>query len=242
MNYTNSCHLCTDDRLTLLQSCSFSGSVHPIFSALLNGAALFPFYVKEEGIAQLADWLIDEEITVFIGGSIFRHLANTLTGRETFPKLRMLYLGGEATAMRDIELYKKYFSPDCLLVNSLGATEMKNFRKFFIDKDTAITGSIVPVGYAVEDNEVLLLDEAGQAVGFDRIGEIAIKSRYMAPAYWRRPDLTEAAFLPDPEGGSARIYRTGDLGPTRPDGRPLHLGRKDFQVKIRGASHRARRG
>jgi non-ribosomal peptide synthetase component F len=68
MNYTNSCHLCADDRVALLQSCSFSGSVHPIFSALLNGAALFLLNVKEEGVAYLADWLTQEEITVFIGG------------------------------------------------------------------------------------------------------------------------------------------------------------------------------
>jgi acyl carrier protein len=111
---------------------------------------------------------------------------------------------------------------------------MKNFRKFFMDKETPITGGVVPVGYAVEDNEVLLLDEAGHAVGFNHIGEIAVKSRYIAPAYWRRPDLTTATFLPDPEGGNARTYRTGDLGLMLPDGCLLHLGRKDFQVKIRG--------
>jgi amino acid adenylation domain-containing protein len=234
MNYTNSCHLCADDRLTLLLSCTFSGSVHPIFSALLNGAALFLRNVEEEGVAHLADWLIQEEITVFIGGSVFRHFVGTLTGHETFPKLRLIYLGAEATTMRDVELYKKHFSADCLLVNSLGATEMKNFRKFFMDKDTPLTGGVVPVGYPVDDNEVLLLDEAGHEVGFNRIGEIAVKSRYIAPAYWRRPDLTSTTFLPDPAGGDARIYCTGDLGLMLPDDCLLHLGRKDFQVKIRG--------
>lgn len=111
---------------------------------------------------------------------------------------------------------------------------MKNFRKFFIDHGTLITGSIVPVGYAVEDNEVLLLDEAGQDVGFNRVGEIAVRRRYIAPGYWRRPDLTATTFLPDRAGGDARIYRTGDLGLMLPDGCLLHLGRKDFQVKIRG--------
>jgi acyl-coenzyme A synthetase/AMP-(fatty) acid ligase len=111
---------------------------------------------------------------------------------------------------------------------------MKNFRKFFIDQGTSIMGSIVPVGYAVEDNEVLLLDEAGHDVGFNRVGEIAVRSRYIAPGYWCRPDLTDTTFLPDPAGGDARIYRTGDLGLMLSDGCSLHLGRKDFQVKIRG--------
>ena len=56
----------------------------------------------------------------------------------------------------------------------------------------------------------------------------------MALGYWQKPELTQAAFLPDPEGGNRRIYRTGDLGRLLPDGGIEFLGRKDFQVKIRG--------
>ena len=62
----------------------------------------------------------------------------------------------------------------------------------------------------------------------------AVKSRYLSLGYWQRPDLTQAAFLPDPNGGDARLYRTGDLGCLLPDGCLVHLGRKDFQVKVRG--------
>ena len=61
-----------------------------------------------------------------------------------------------------------------------------------------------------------------------------MRSRYLSPGYWRRPDLTQAVFLPDPEGGDARVYHTGDLGRLRSDGCLEHLGRKDFRVKIRG--------
>jgi acyl-coenzyme A synthetase/AMP-(fatty) acid ligase len=79
-----------------------------------------------------------------------------------------------------------------------------------------------------------LLDDTGDAVGFDQIGEIAVKGRYLGCGYWRRPDLTQAAFLPDPEGGAKQVYRTGDLGIMLPDGCLVPLGRKDFQVKVRG--------
>jgi acyl carrier protein len=41
-------------------------------------------------------------------------------------------------------------------------------------------------------------------------------------------------YLPDPEGGDRRLFRTGDLGRLLPDGCLQHLGRCDFQVKIRG--------
>ena len=46
--------------------------------------------------------------------------------------------------------------------------------------------------------------------------------------------MTRASFLPDPEGGDARIYLTGDLGRLSADGCLEHLGRKDMQVKVRG--------
>ena len=93
---------------------------------------------------------------------------------------------------------------------------------------------MVPVGYPVEDNEILLLNDDGEQVGFNDIGEIAAKSRYLSPGYWHRPDLTQAVFRPDPEGSDERIYRTGDLGHMLPDGCLVDLGRKDDQVKIRG--------
>jgi acyl carrier protein len=68
----------------------------------------------------------------------------------------------------------------------------------------------------------------------DAVGEIAVRSRYLSPGYWRQPDLTQATFRPDPTGGPERLYLTGDLGRRLPDGCLVHLGRKDFQVKIRG--------
>jgi hypothetical protein len=83
---------------------------------------------------------------------------------------------------------------------------------------------------------VLLLDGDGKAVGANQVGEIAVRSHYLSAGYWRRPDLTAAAFLADPEGGAARIFRTGDLGCMLPDGCLVHRGRKDSHVKIRGYS------
>ena len=116
----------------------------------------------------------------------------------------------------------------------MGSTELSPTRDYFIDKETQLTGSVVPAGYTVEGVEVRLIDGRGQQVGFDCVGEIAIRSRYLCPGYWRRPELTKAAFLPDPEGGDERVYRTGDLGRMSPDGCLVHLGRKDFHLKVMG--------
>jgi len=235
MVYTNNLHFCASDRLTLLHSCSSSASKHYLFGALLNGAAVYPSDIRGEGLSHLATWLTQEKITVYHSGVVvYRYFLDTLTGKEEFPHLRLIKLGSQQVSKKDLEFYKKQFSADCILVNALSSTETSTVRWHFIDQGSEITGDIVPVGHPVDDMEILLLDEDGKEVGFNQIGEIAVRSHYLALGYWRKPDPTRSAFLPDPQAGEARIYRTGDLGLMAPDGCLMHLGRKDFQVKIRG--------
>ena len=235
MRYTNGLRISAEDRLTLLQSYSVAGSVSNMLGALLNGASLFPYNVKEEGLIELADLLIEEEITVYHSvPTVFRQFANTLTGKEEFPELRLVRLGGEPVYAEDVQLYKKYFPSDSIFVNSYGASEAASVLRYCVDKDTEISDAVVPVGYPLGDVEILLLDDDGEAVGSDHVGEIAIKSRYTSPGYWRRPDLTRAAFITDPQDEGERIYRTGDLGYMQPDGCLVVTGRNDFRVKIRG--------
>jgi len=42
-----------------------------------------------------------------------------------------------------------------------------------------------------------------------------------------------AVFKPDPDGGDAHVFYSGDLGRMLPDGQMEYLGRTDDQVKIR---------
>lgn len=223
------------DRMSLLYSCSVMGAARNIFNALLNGATLYPFNVKSSGLNQLVDWVIREEITIYHSVvTLFRHVVSVLTGQEALDKLRLIILGGEAVLTKDAELYKKHFPATCTLYTALGATETGTARQFIVKHDTPLTGPVVPLGYAVADKDVLLLDEAGVAVKPGEIGEIAVRSRYLALGYWRKPELTEKAFTPDPQDQHQLIYHTGDMGLMLADGCLLHKGRKDFQVKIRG--------
>src|SRR5262245_18477845 len=232
-NYTNGLHVCADDRLTLLFSSSANGAAHDTFSALLNGASLHPLNVKEKSPAAVTDWLIRNQLTIYCSvPTVFRHFLETLTGEESFPNLRLIKLIGEPVSKRDVELYQRHFSPDCVFINRLGSTETGTIRWYFIDKETQIEGNIVPVGYPGDENEVLLLDDEGEEVAAEAVGEITVKSQYLTPGYWHKPDLTSAVLLSTPAG--ERIYRTGDIGRLLPDGQLLCLGRKDSQVKIRG--------
>ncbi|RPI47426.1 MAG: hypothetical protein EHM56_14735, partial [Chloroflexi bacterium] len=228
-------HISPADRLTLLHSISFSSAMVDIFCALLNGASLYPWNVKVQGLGGLEAWVAEEEITICDWvPTPFRYFVDALSGETRFPHLRLLVLASEAVTRREVELYRAHFAPGCILVNRLGATETYNYRLYFLDHDTPVEGNLVPAGYPVPDKQVLLLDEAGQEVGPGEIGEIVVKSRVLARGYWRQPELTRAAFWPDPEGGEERLYWTGDLGLMHADGLLEYRGRKDFQVKIRG--------
>jgi amino acid adenylation domain-containing protein len=235
LRYTNSLHISREDRCILLAPCSVAASTSDIFPTLLNGAALLPYNLRTQGFGGLARWLIDEGVTVYHSGpTAFRHLANTLTGAEAFPHLRLVRLGGEPVFRHDVERFRKYFGPDCVLAVTLAATETYAICQYFLDRHVALEGARVPVGYPVAGMEVLLRADEGQQVGAGQVGEIVVRSRHLASGYWRDSERTEAAFQPDPQQPEVRLYRTGDLGLLRPDGCLEYLGRKDEQVKIRG--------
>ena len=109
-------------------------------------------------------------------------------------------------------------------------------QQYFIDKDTLVAGSILPIGYPVEDMKIGLFDEKGEAVSSNTVGKLMVKSKYLAVGYWNRPELSETRFKLAPENDGHRMYNTDDLGRIDTGGYLLHLGRKDFQVKIRGNS------
>jgi amino acid adenylation domain-containing protein len=230
MHHTNTFRVGINDRLTTVRA-SLTGSLYP----LLSGAACYPINFHREAPQGLAKWLDQEQVTIYRGAvSTFRTLANALTGAEEFARLRLIILFGEPVYPTEVELYRKHFPDHCLLATSLGCSEFGDYAYFLVDKETPLTSGVLPGGFAKDHREILLLDDTGSCVSFDQIGELALRSRFGALGYWRRPDLTEAAFLSDSSDPGKRIYRTGDLGRRAPDGCLYHLGRKDFQVKIRG--------
>jgi len=232
MRYTNNLQISDADRLTLLQSVAFSGAVSSLFCALLNGATCFPIDLPEQGMEGLADWLIEQQVTIYHSvPSIFQRMLGT--GR-VFSSLRVIRLEGDQVAKHHVELFKAKFGPDVTLVNGLGATETGISHQYPIRFDSVIAGSVVPVGYPTSDMSGLILDGSGAVLPPGSVGEIAIKSRYLAIGYWRQPDLTAQRFVPDPSGGPERIYRTGDLGRMGPDGCLEYLGRSDHAIKLHG--------
>ena len=233
--YTRCCGIGPADRLALLVSPSVGMSDQIIFAALLNGASLHLFDAQRGNLGGLAAWLRGESVTVYASTpTLYREMLASTGGSVTFPDVRIVWLSGETVLRNDVVLFRRHFAPGCVLVNALGAVEAGDFRHFVLRPDDECASPTVPAGYPVADKQVLLLHEMGRETQPGQVGEIAVRSAYLAQGYWRRPELTAERFLADPAGSEQRTYLTGDLGRLREDGCLEHLGRADRQVKIRG--------
>jgi aspartate racemase len=232
---TTDLRVTADDRFALLFLPWFSASIGPIFGALLNGASVHIYSLPEQGLAGLADWMRRREISVCdVSLAVFRRLTDGGTGESGFPSIRLLGLGGERVTRADFDRFRRHFAEGAVLQNGYGATETRTISQFLLTHETQFAGNIVPVGRPVAGKTVLLQDAEGRVAGPGEAGEIVVRSRYLSPGYWRRPELTREAFRDAGSDGEERSYRTGDVGVWSDEGLLLHLGRLDAQVKIRG--------
>ncbi|MFI4931372.1 MAG: amino acid adenylation domain-containing protein, partial [Burkholderiales bacterium] len=94
----------------------------------------------------------------------------------------------------------------------------------------------ITIGRPIDNTSTWVLDACGQPVPPGVTGELTIGGLGVARGYRNRPELTAQRFVPDrfSDDPQARLYRTGDLARRLPDGRLVHLGRNDLQVKVRG--------
>lgn len=229
INHSRSLGIAPEDRITLLSPCSAAASVSSIFAALLNGASLFPFQPILRGLPEMRDWIKTEAIAVYHSvPSLFRRFAETLAPDEILPSIRVVKLGGETVFKSDVDLFRRHFRRDAILVNGLGLTEANgNVCHFHANHDTVIRAATVPVGKPLPGVEMELLHD-GREVALNEMGEIALRGKFVAPGFWNGREIQAHPF--DSDGW----FRTSDLGRRNSDGLFEHLGRKDDQLKIRG--------
>jgi amino acid adenylation domain-containing protein len=92
----------------------------------------------------------------------------------------------------------------------------------------------ISIGTPIANTSVWVLDEQRQLCPIGVPGELCIGGRGVSSGYLHQSALTAERFIPDPFSPGGRLYRTGDRGRWRNDGQLEHLGRLDFQVKLRG--------
>jgi acyl-coenzyme A synthetase/AMP-(fatty) acid ligase/thioesterase domain-containing protein/acyl carrier protein len=223
------------DRLVMLRGFMFSGSAGDIASALLNGAGLYIYEVRQLGIARLPEYLNQEGITIFRPPiELLRYFLDTLDADDFFPGIRCLVLSGDTLYKKDVERIRVYFSKEALIVHHLASSETGILARHVIGPETIINSEIVPVGYPAPGKEILILDNNGQKLGPNQVGEISVRSRFIDSEDATLPEFMEDQFIRDPDDPSKKVYLTSDIGRLRLDGLLEFIGRKDFQVKIRG--------
>ncbi|MYT73911.1 MULTISPECIES: non-ribosomal peptide synthetase [unclassified Streptomyces] len=148
------------------------------------------------------------------------------------PDLRCVSVTGEAVKA---ELVRRWFAarPGVRLVNAYGLTETSDDTNHEV-LDRAPDGDRVPLGPPVANVRIYVVDDDLLPVPLGAPGEIVFSGVCVGRGYVNDPERTLAAFAEDPYRPGERLYRSGDHGRWRPDGKLEFLGRRDNQVKIRG--------
>ncbi|AOS64065.1 non-ribosomal peptide synthase/amino acid adenylation enzyme [Actinoalloteichus hymeniacidonis] len=156
--------------------------------------------------------------------------------RRSLPALRVLAVGSEGWPATDGGDLVGTLGRDTIVVNAYGATETTvDSTLFRVDAEPIGSSSLVPVGRPMANTSVYVVDPDLRPVPIGVAGELYIGGDGIARGYWNRADLTAQRFRDDPfAGGTARMYRTGDIARWRVDGNLEFLGRVDDQLKVRG--------
>lgn len=222
------------DRVLQKTPYTFDVSVWEFFWPLVQGAAIV--LAAPDGHrdpAYLRDLIRSAGVTVthFVPSMLRAFLATP--GIESCTGLRRIVCSGEALPgdLRDLAHARLPAS----VHNLYGPTEAA-IDVTYHDCTRNETGPAVPIGRPIANIRMLVLDRFHRPVPYGAVGELAIAGIGLARGYAGRPGLTAERFVPDPAATAPgeRCYLTGDLARLDEDGRLIHLGRIDQQVKIRG--------
>ncbi|MGW3204217.1 amino acid adenylation domain-containing protein [Streptomyces sp. NPDC001135] len=225
--------LTADDRVLQKTPYTFDVSGWEIYWPLIVGARLVLLGPGEHADpAAIIKTVVEHQVTVchFVPSMLDEFLRWPGSGDCT--SLRHVFCSGEALPPA--------LARTCLetlpvrLHNLYGPTEA-SIEVTYWDASADPAGlDEVPIGRAIDNCVLLVLDEQGRPVADGATGELCIGGAPLALGYVRRPDLTSKAFVRAPAGsGVDHVYRTGDLVSVT-DGQIRYHGRIDEQVKIRG--------
>jgi len=149
-------------------------------------------------------------------------LADQECKAEHFPeRLRVCFSAGEPLPASVGEAWKARFGLD--IVDGVGSSEMGHL---FV---TNVPGAVEygTCGVPVEGYELKLVDEKGQEVADNEIGELLVRGESMAQGYWNQREKSHHTFV-------GEWLRTGDKYVRRADGVYTYCGRTDDMFKVSG--------
>ncbi len=218
-------------RAVMLGSIAFDATLAQVLLPLAHGGSLL-ILDEPTRLAPHRFWAALREARVNLL-DVTPSLLNVLLQVEPVGvPLKRLVLGGEALSMGLVRKVQSLW-PEAVLVNAYGPTEACIDATMY-ELRPGYTGSDVPIGRALPNYRVYLLDADLRAVEQGQPGELWVAGAGLARGYWGQPALTAERFLPDPWIAGQRMYRTGDQARRNAQGDVEFLGRVDSQVKLRG--------
>jgi|SRR5690554_833401 len=226
--------LTPEDRVFGLSALNFDLSVYDIFATLSNGAALV--LPPETEVPDPGAWvtiLQKNQITVWNSVPALMEMTLEYLRREAtdvLASVRLVLLSGDWIAPT---LAQQLLQWSAITVVALGgATEASIWSNYYDLKAIPDGWISVPYGVPLTNQSMFVLDESMQDCPDWVIGDLYIGGKGLADEYLNDVKKTETSFIFHPQT-QQRLYRTGDLARIR-DGFIEFIGRRDFQVKVRG--------
>jgi amino acid adenylation domain-containing protein len=227
------------DRLSGCTPLHFDLSTFDVFGTFAAGAELH--MLSHElclSPIKLAEFIRIHGLTQWFSvPSVLNYMAQFDAVRPNdFPRLKRVLWCGEVLPTPAL-IYWMQRLPHVRFTNLYGPTETTIASSFYdIPACPANKRALTPIGQGCEGEELLILDENLRPVPEGQAGDLYISGVGLSPGYWRDPEKTAAAFLPDPRPThpNHRIYRSGDLARRADGGLVYFIGRKDTQIKSRG--------
>lgn len=175
--------------------------------------------------------MASQKITHMIAVSTILTLISTplaSIAAAAFPHLTMVMTGAEVCDPKVINHWVDAL-PHTRIINAYGPTETTIVCLcHHIEASDRNRAESFPIGKALRDVDLLLLDENGETA---ETGELCIGGPLVMKGYLDRPDLTAEVIL---ERDGIRYYRSGDICKRLPDGNIQFIGRADDEVKLKG--------
>ncbi len=237
--YVNEMGITESDRLGNQAPFYFDLSVKNLYPTFCQGSTTYLLPKKFFSFPiLLTRYLNENQITVLSWAtSAFHLIANSGVLEKSPPTqlVRLVIVGGEALQAKQLNRWRAAL-PKAQFVNLYGPTEVTVDCTYYkIDRDFDDEEPI-PIGWACDNKEVLLLDKEGRSVTPGEPGELCVRGSGLAQGYFGDWDKTRGSFTQNPLNPwyPDLIYHTGDIAVQSPDGSFRFLSRKDSQVKHLG--------
>jgi amino acid adenylation domain-containing protein len=187
---------------------------------------------------KLAAFIRSAELTQWFSvPSLLNYMAKFEVVRPgDFPALKRLLWCGEVFPTPGLMYWMKRL-PHVQFTNLYGPTEATIASSFYtVPRCPTDEKASIPIGTACEGEGLLVLDDQLRPLPPNTVGDLYIRGAGLSPGYWKDPEKTRRAFLPDPGSSNPmdRIYQTGDLAMIGEDGLVYFMGREDSRIKSRG--------